>query len=151
MKAKQIHEEREQRTFALVFDAGDEVVSGPVPVPTDFAGWNGLDAASFAASGAVGTAALGHVDVEKKEYERSPVHEQAEVPSLLGSVAPTKDGEPLVHAHAVLGASDGSTRGGHLLGARVRPTLEVVLVGSPEHLRRREDPETGLPLISVEG
>ncbi|MBA2512550.1 MAG: DNA-binding protein [Rubrobacteraceae bacterium] len=150
MKAKQIHEEREQRTFALVFDAGDEVVSGPVPVPTDFAGRNGLGAASFAAIGAV-EAALGYFDMEKKECERIPVHEQAEVLSLLGSVAPTGDGGPLVHAHAVLGASDGSTRGGRLLEARVRPTLEVVLVGSPEHLRRREDPETGLPLISVEG
>jgi len=146
VKAKQIHEERGQRTFVLVFDAGDEVVSGLM----DFAGENGLDAASFTAIGAFGTATLGYFDVEKKEYERIPVHEQVEVLSLLGNVAPTEDGEPRVHAHAVLGASDGSTRGGHVLEARVRPTLEVILVESPEHLRRREDPETGLPLISME-
>ncbi len=147
MKAKQIHEERGQRTFAVVFDAGDEVVSGL----TDFATENGLDAASFTAIGAFGTATLGYFDLEEKEYERIPVHEQVEVLSLLGNVATQEDGQPLVHAHAVLGASDGSTRGGHLLEARVRPTLEVVLVESPEHLRRREDRETGLPLISVEG
>ncbi len=147
MKAKQIHEERGQRTFAVVFDAGDEVVSGL----TDFATENGLDAASFTAIGAFGTATLGYFDLEEKEYERIPVHEQVEVLSLLGNVATKEDGQPLVHAHAVLGASDGSTRGGHLLEARVRPTLEVVLVESPEHLRRREDRETGLPLISVEG
>ncbi|MDP9409975.1 MAG: DNA-binding protein [Actinomycetota bacterium] len=145
MNAKQIHEDRGQRTFALVFDAGDEVVSGL----TDFAAENGLDAASFTAIGAFGTATLGYFDLEEKEYERIPVHEQVEVLSLLGNVATKEDGQPLVHAHAVLGASDGSTRGGHLLEARVRPTLEVVLVESPEHLRRREDRETGLPLVSV--
>ena len=72
--------------------------------------------------------------------------------SLLGDIAWKEDDEePQVHAHAVLGTSDSSTRGGHLLEARVRPTLEVVLVESPEHLQRREDSETGLPLISVEG
>ncbi len=147
MKAKQIHEDRGQRTFALVFDAGDEMVCEL----TDFAEENGLDAASFTAIGAFGTATLGYFDLEKKEYERIPVHEQVEVLSLLGNVATKEDGQPLVHAHAVLGASDGSTRGGHLLEARVRPTLEVVLVESPEHLRRREDSETGLPLISVKG
>lgn len=42
MQAKQIHEGGAQRTFALVFDAGDEVVSGL----TEFAGENDLDAAS---------------------------------------------------------------------------------------------------------
>ncbi len=147
MKAKQIHEERGQRTFALVFDAGDEVVSGL----TDFAEENGLDAASFTAIGAFGTATLGYFDVEKKEYEKIPVHEQVEVLSLLGDIAQKEDEKPQVHAHAVLGASDGSTRGGHLLEARVRPTLEVVLVESPEHLRRRWDEEVGLALISIDG
>lgn len=147
MNARQIHEERGQQTFALVLEAGDEVVSGL----TDFAADNGLDAATFTAIGAFGTATLGYFDLEKKGYEKIPVHEQVEVLSLLGNVAAKEDGQPMVHAHAVLGTSDGSTRGGHLLEARVRPTLEVVLVESPDHLRRREDSETGLPLISIEG
>ena len=147
MNATQIHEERGQRKFALVFEAGDEVVSGL----TDFAGGNGLAAASFTAIGAIGTATLGYFDLEKKEYRKIPVHEQVEVLSLLGNVATKEDGHPLVHTHVVLGTSDGSTRGGRLLEARVRPALEVVLVESPEHLQRREDSETGLPLISAEG
>jgi hypothetical protein len=32
----------------------------------------------------------------------------------------------------------------------VWPTLEVILDESPEHLRRRVDEETGLPLIALE-
>lgn len=143
MKAKQIHENRGQKTFALVFDTGDEVMDGL----TAFAKENGIDAASFTAIGAFGAATLGYFDMDTKEYEKIPVHEQVEVLSLVGDVAPTEDGEPKVHAHAVVGRRDGTTRGGHLLGAHVRPTLEVILEESPEHLQRETDPETGLPLL----
>jgi predicted DNA-binding protein with PD1-like motif len=49
----------------------------------------------------------------------------------------------------VVGRSDGTTRGGHLLEAYVQPTLEVVIVESPRHLRRETDEQTGLPLLIV--
>ena len=77
-----------------------------------------------------------------------PGREQVEVLSLIGDVA-LEDGEPKVHAHVVVGRSDGSTRGGHLIEARVRPTLEVILTESPAHLRKHHDPESGLALIRV--
>jgi predicted DNA-binding protein with PD1-like motif len=54
-----------------------------------------------------------------------------------------------VHIHVVLGRPDGTTRGGHLLEAHVCPTLEVVLVESPEHLKREWDEEVGLALIRL--
>ena len=91
---------------------------------------------------------LGYFDWEKKDYRKIPVHEQVEVLSLLGDVA-LKDDEPKVHAHVVVGRSDGSTRGGHLVKAHVRPTLEVILVESPEHLQKQIDPESGLALIRL--
>lgn len=147
MNARQIQEYRGQKTFALVFDTGDEVMEGL----TAFAKDSGIDAASFTAIGAFGAATLGYFDMEKSEYEKIPIREQVEVLSLVGNVAPAENGEPLVHAHAVVGRRDGTTRGGHLLGAHVRPTLEVVLEESPEHLRRETDPETGLPLLTVSG
>jgi predicted DNA-binding protein with PD1-like motif len=50
----------------------------------------------------------------------------------------------------VVGRSDGTTRGGHLMEARVWPTLEVVLSETPKHLRRRHDEESGLALIVVD-
>jgi predicted DNA-binding protein with PD1-like motif len=49
----------------------------------------------------------------------------------------------------VLGKRDGSTCGGHLIEAEVRPTLEVILTGSPAHLERRVDKEAALALISL--
>ena len=55
---------------------------------------------------------------------------------------------PSLHLHAVLGKADGSTVGGHLLAAHVRPTLEVILIQPPSYLRKRRDPTTGLALIA---
>ena len=63
-------------------------------------------------------------------------------------VAVAQDG-PTLHIHAVLGRSDGSTVGGHLLEDRVRPTLEITVIEPPAHLRKRKDPETGLALIDL--
>jgi uncharacterized protein len=145
MRAKQIHEQDGEQTFALVFDTGDEVISEL----TGFAESNGLDAASITAIGAFSSAMLGYFDVGRKEYEKIPVEEQVEVLSLVGDIASKEDGEPQVHVHVVLGRPDGTTRGGHLLEAHVRPTLEVVLVESPEHLKREWDDEVGLALIRL--
>ena len=144
MKAKLIYEEQGEKTFALVFDPGDEAMEEL----TNFAKENDLSAARFTAIGAFSDATLGYFDMEKKEYKKIPVEEQVEVLSLVGDVA-LFEGESKLHAHAVLGRSDGTTRGGHLLGAHVQPTLEVVIVESPEHLRRETDEETGLPLLAV--
>lgn len=145
MRSKLIHEEGGEKTFALVFDKGDEVISEI----TSFARKNGLDAASVTAIGAFSDAKLGYFDIEKMEYDTIPLEEQVEVLTLVGDIALNED-EPELHAHVVVGRRDGTTRGGHLLEAHVRPTLEVVLVESPQHLRKRTDGETGLALISLE-
>ncbi len=131
--------------FALVFDTGDEFMAGL----TNFAKENDLTASSLTAIGALSDATLDFFDMEKKEYKEIPVQEQVEVLSLVRDIAPKEDGEPQVHAHVVLGTSDGAARGGHLLEAHVRPTLEVIVVESPEHLQHRTDEETGLPLIEI--
>ena len=144
MKAKLLSE-RGDKTYAVIFDTGDEVVSGL----TSFAREKGLDASHFTAIGAFQDVTLGYFDWQKKDYQKIPVHEQVEVLSLVGDIALDPKGEPKVHAHVVLGRSDGTTRGGHLLEARVRPTLEVILVESPSHLQRKHDPESGLALIRV--
>jgi uncharacterized protein len=38
---------------------------------------------------------------------------------------------------------------GHLLQANVRPTCEVVLTESPEHLKKEFDPAPGIALIKL--
>ena len=145
MKSKLIHEDGGQRTFALVFDTGDEPMEGL----SRFAREHGLSAAQLTGIGAFSEVVLGYFDWQAKEYTRIPVNEQVEVLSLLGDVA-LEDDEPVVHAHVVVGHADGRASGGHLLGGRVRPTLEVVLTESPAHLRKRHDAASGLALISLD-
>jgi predicted DNA-binding protein with PD1-like motif len=113
-----------------------------------FARENRLGGSRFTAIGAFRDVTLGYFDWDSKSYKKIPVAEQVEVLSLVGDVA-LKDGDPNVHAHVVVGRSDGTTRGGHLVEAHVRPTLEVILTESPEHLRKQVDEETGLALIRL--
>ena len=77
------------------------------------------------------------------------VDEQCEVLSAIGDIATGDDGKASLHVHVVLGLSDGTTRGGHLLEGKVRPTLEVVLEEAPAGLRRRKRPEFGIALIDL--
>lgn len=136
--------DRGEKTWALIFEPGDEVMK----LLTEFAKRERLDSSHFTAIGAFERATLGYFDRHRKEYTKIPVNEQVEVLSLVGDIALAKDG-PQVHAHVVLGRSDGSTRGGHLMEAYVWPTLEVVLSETPGELRRKHDAESGLALISV--
>lgn len=82
-------------------------------------------------------------------YQPIEVAEQVEVASMLGDIGLDDDGAPALHVHLVLGRRDGSALAGHLCEATMRPTLEVVITETPEHLHRRKDPATGLNLIRL--
>ena len=144
MRSKVLNEGPE-RSFALIFDKGDE----PVSLITAFAREHGIRAARLSAIGAFSEVVLGYFDWEKKDYKKIPLREQMEVLSLLGDIALGEKGEPKLHAHIVLGKRDGTAHGGHLMEGRVRPTLEVMLIESPAALQKVHDAETGLALIDI--
>ena len=146
MRATELESHAGSRTFAVVFDAGEEVAKGLLA----FARERALAAASFTAIGALRSVTLGYWDPDGKEYKRLPIPEQVEVLSLSGNIALGPKGEPQVHAHVVVGKSDGTAHGGHLLEGHVRPTLEVVLSELPRHLQRTVDPKTGLALLDLD-
>jgi predicted DNA-binding protein with PD1-like motif len=141
MTSKLIRDNSE-RTYAVIFGKGDEVASGL----TEFAENNGLKACHLTAIGAFRSAVLGYFDLEKRAYRKIVIDQQVEVLSFIGEIALDHD-KPSLHAHVVLGFPDGTTRGGHLLEARVWPTLEVFAVDSADRLIKRYDPESGLDLI----
>jgi predicted DNA-binding protein with PD1-like motif len=145
MKSKLVWENVGERTFVVVLDSGEEAFAAI----TAFAAEAGLKAASLTAIGAFETATVGWFDFDKKAYKPIEVAEQCEVLSAIGDVATGDDGKPSVHIHTVLGLSDGSTRGGHLLKGRVHPTLEVTVVETPSHLHRRKQPGLGIALIDL--
>jgi len=102
--------EEHPRTYVLVFETGDEIAAGL----ERFASEQTVAGASFKAIGALSSVKLGWLNWETKRYETSvALEEQIELLSLIGDIA-QKDGKPQVHAHIVVGKSDGTAHGGHL-------------------------------------
>ncbi|SFB19784.1 hypothetical protein SAMN05216266_10660 [Amycolatopsis marina] len=132
------------RTHVVVLDTGDDVLA---ELGT-FAEESGVETASFTAIGAFQSVTLGFFDLGERRYLENPVPEQAEVLTLAGNIVSGENGKKL-HAHVVVGLRDGSSRGGHLLSAVVRPTLEVMVTESPREVVRRFDDNVGLALIDL--
>ncbi len=144
MTSKLVEERDRLKVFVLVFDKDDDAHEQLVA----FAKRTGISGASISAIGAFSTVTLGYFDRARKNYQRIPIAEQVEVLSFLGNIAQSDEG-PKLHAHIVVGKSDGTAHGGHFLAGRVWPTLEMILTETPAHLRRVHDAETGLALIDL--
>jgi predicted DNA-binding protein with PD1-like motif len=135
----------EPRLWVAVLDPGEEVKASL----TAFARGEKVRAASFVAIGAFERATLAYFEWDRKRYKPIPIEEQVEVVTLAGDIVRDEKDQPDVHAHAVLGLSDGATRGGHLQKGIVRPTLEVTITETPGHLVRRLQPGLGIALIDL--
>jgi predicted DNA-binding protein with PD1-like motif len=143
MKSTRIAGDGGGETRVVILDSGEEAFAAL----TKFANDAGITAASLTAIGAFERATVGWFDVDRRTYKEIEVSQQCEVLSAIGDVAVGDDGKASLHVHVVLGLSDGTTRGGHLLNGKVRPTLEVVLTDTPTHLRRKKKPDIGIALI----
>jgi predicted DNA-binding protein with PD1-like motif len=116
---------------------------------TELAKSEGIEVGSFAAIGALKRARLGYYDQQDHEYREIRIDSPHEMASCVGNIS-LKDGEPFVHAHAVLTDQTGNARGGHL--------SEGIVFAAEVHLRRLEGPRlerrydevTGLSLWNVE-
>jgi uncharacterized protein len=132
----------QSKQYAVIFGKGDEAFSGLL----EFAEKYHITSAHFTAIGALNGATLGWFDPERKMYKKIPIEGQVEVIGMSGDIALYK-GKPVVHTHMMVGTSDGTTRGGHVLAAYVSPTLEVMVTVDPITMQKRFDPETDLTLI----
>ena len=133
-----------EKTHAVVLAKGDELLSGL----TEFARREKFTAGHFTAIGALERARFGWFDRTRKAYRDILVPEQVELLSLIGNVA-LVNGAPYIHAHGVVGFSDGRLRGGHLLEAVVWPTLELFFTSYPVSLIKQHDAETDLALFNL--
>ena len=80
------------------------------------------------------------------DYRVRTVEGPAELLSLLGSVA-----NGTVHLHCVVGMEDHTTRGGHVLSARVAYVNEIVMLALDGiSLTREPDGATGMRLLGIE-
>jgi hypothetical protein len=145
MKAKLLSKIAGRQEWALIFDPGDEVMT----VLKSFAEKQNIFAAHFTGIGAFAEVKVAWFDLETKKYQPININEQVEVVSLTGDIAES-DEKPSVHAHICVAKRDGTAHGGHLLSGHVRPTLELIVVESPVHLRKTFRPQFGIALIDLE-
>jgi predicted DNA-binding protein with PD1-like motif len=145
MKTAKIAGDAGAETRVVILETGEEAFSSLTKAANDA----GITAASLTAIGAFESAVVGWFDLEKKTYRKIEIAQQCEVLSAIGDVAVGDDGKASLHVHVVLGLSDGTTRGGHLLEGKVRPTLEVVLTDTPAKLRRKKQADLGIALIDL--
>jgi predicted DNA-binding protein with PD1-like motif len=142
MKVQLLNPGEPTKRYAVIFYEGDEALSGLLA----FAQKYKVTSAHFTAIGALSGATLGWFDPQRKAYKKIPVEGQHEVIGMSGDIA-LYQGKPVVHIHMVVGAPDGTTRGGHVLAAYVSPTLEVMVTVDPVTMQKRFDPNTDLTLI----
>jgi uncharacterized protein len=144
MKSKVV-EDFDVVTYVVVCDPGDEAVA----TLQQFARAEQLEASQVTAVGGFERATVGWFDRAARKFRHIPVDEPSEVLSLIGDVAEGQDG-PSLNLHVVLGLSDGTTRGGHLIEGQVFPTLEVIVTEAPAELRRVMRPDIGVALIDLD-
>src|SRR6266481_3859079 len=142
MQVQLLSHGEQTREYAVIFGKGDEAFSGMLA----FAEKYHITSAHFTAIGALNRATLAWFDPQRKMYTKVPIEGQHEVIGMDGDIALYK-GKPVVHTHMIVGTSDGTTRGGHVLAAYISPTLEVMVTVDPIAMHKRFDPETDLTLI----
>jgi predicted DNA-binding protein with PD1-like motif len=124
-----------------MMEVGDEVVESL----RRFASESGIRSGFFAGLGAANDIQLAFYDLDRKEYLRRDFPEFHEIGSLTGNLT-FLNGQPFVHAHAVVGGRDYAARTGHLMRARCSATVEIFVHDFEAEIHRGPVPELGLSL-----
>ena len=105
-----------------------------------------IQMATFSIIGAVSSVTFGAFDQKQQVYVTFTEEAPLEIVNCIGNVS-LNDGDPVVHAHIVLGDKQGKTMGGHLFSETIIFVGEIdlqELTGKP--LERVYDDTTGLML-----
>lgn len=115
------------RSFHIIFQKGDDPAAGLA----EFARRNKLTDAHFEAIGAFGSAVIGWSDRPRKAFKVVRINEEMEVAAFNGNIVRNQDGEPVVHAHCVVGIlSNAKVYAGHCVQEVVSLTMQLYLTDS---------------------
>ncbi len=128
--------------YVLRLDEGEEAVATIRRFLVD----HGILAGYFLAWGAFSAVKLRFYRPSAAGYEERAIDRQVEVATLVGNIA-CMDGQPVIHAHMVVGDSEFRTYSGHLAEGTVRPMLEVFVTPLPGELHRITSERTGLAVL----
>ncbi len=129
------------RVFLIRVDHDSDIIG----YVSEFARKNRINAATFTAIGALKSCHVGFYDQQKHAYLEEAISVPVEIASCIGNVS-LKDGEPFVHAHAVLSFIGGETRAGHLLEGKVFAAEIHLTELRGDKVERKPDAVTGLSL-----
>lgn len=114
----------------------------------DFIREKNIGGGALSAIGALEEVELGYFRLSDQQYLRKKLEGIYELVSFTGNLSYV-DGQPMLHAHAVLGDPGFQTVAGHFFDGTVAVTLEVHLTVFSEKVARRRDEETGLNLLDL--
>lgn len=113
----------DSHTYEIRFGTGDEILSGL----TQFAEQHHIVSAHITGIGGLISAKLGWGSPTVPGMKEIDVTSKCELVSLTGNIS-WRGQHPYVHLHGVVAFADGSTKGGHVIEARVDPLAEIFVV-----------------------
>ncbi len=131
-------------TLAVRIDRGEEILEQMKIACTA----ESVRLAGVSAIGAVDRFTVGVYDVTNKTYRKNTYEGAYEIVSLLGNVS-EMNGEYYAHLHMCAADASGACVGGHLNGAVVSATCEMLLSVLPGSADRFYDDITGLNLLKL--
>ena len=131
----------------------DRILTGSLPHGSDLLGelidicvQEKIRLGRIEAIGSVQRARLGFYHQQAREYCHHTINTPLEIASLIGNIS-LREGNPFVHAHAVLSGVRGRSFGGHLASGTLVFACEFVIeVFDGPELIREYDRKTGLGL-----
>ena len=116
---------------------------------TGFLKDNNISAGTVEGLGGVSDADLGFYDLPNQTYLHQIIPGNLELVHYWGNIT-LVDGEPFVHAHAVVSGADYIARSGHFFNAVVAITGEFVVRHADWLVSRSPDAQSGLNLMNIE-
>ena len=129
-----------KRTFLTGLSHGEDLLSevDKIVVKED------ISLAVLSIIGALSSACFGYYDQNERKYNKIIKSGKYEIVSCSGNVS-IKEGQPMVHAHILIGDEEGRTFGGHLMSPTIIFAAELHIQElDGEQLVREFDKTTGL-------
>ncbi len=122
-------------------DKGEEIQKSVIEVCKA----ENIKSAYISGIGSLKNAEIAHYDTVYAKYGSGMFEGMFEIASMTGNISTAED-KHIAHIHIVLGKSDFSTVGGHLVSGIVGPTCEIILLPLETQIKREKDKKTGLML-----
>lgn len=130
--------------YLIRLERGEEITRAL----TEFLREKSIHAGMITGLGGIGDAELGFYDLPSKTYLHKTFSGNLELVYYMGNVT-LVEGQPFIHAHAVVSGPDYHAYSGHFFSARVSITGEFVLRPADWEVSRALDETTGLKLMDL--